>query len=143
MEIILDGTYAEGHGTVSNDWKRVINDHVHEFRRLLNCHPGSFNVQTDREYVPPNDYEFREKAKALSNSRGDGNHVSPCARVIKINEMDVACWIYRGGHQGENILELLCEVKLADRLKVNYGDRIKLVVEEVVIGTAGMPSPPC
>lgn len=139
--VLLEGVYSNGHGTVSGIWQSLSAAHAQEFPRVLRCCPGTFNVQvTHREYLPPRDEEFRAAARVLG--RKDGNHISPCARVIQINGKPITCWLYRGGHGGENVLELLGEQRLTDILGVRAGDRISMVVEEVAAGTDGMPLAP-
>lgn len=140
MTIVLEGIYSDGHRTVSRIWADLSAGHVQEFPRIQQCYPGTFNVQTVQEYLPPVDEKFRAAACALG--REDGNHISPCARVIGINGRPITCWFYRGGHAGENILELLSERPLASLLGVRPGDSIVLEVEEVAEGTEGMPLSP-
>jgi hypothetical protein len=140
VTIVLEGIYSDGHRTVSRIWAELTAGHVQEFPRIQQCHPGTFNVQTVREYFPPEDEKFRADARALG--REDGNHIAPCARVTRINGRTITCWFYRGGHAGENILELLSEQPLASLLGVRPGDSIVLEVEEVAEGTEGMPLPP-
>ncbi len=141
MGRMLKGIYSGGHGTVSRTWEVLSAGHAHEFPGIPDCVPGTFNVRiTSQEYSPPRDDEFRGEARSLG--REDGNHVAPCARVVRMNGIEVTCWIYRGGHGGENVLELLCRQNLADLLGVKSGDKIEMSIEEVELGTEGMPSRP-
>lgn len=140
MTVVLKGVYSDGHGTVSRIWADLSAGHVQESPRIRQCHPGTFNVETVQEYLPPGDGDFRAAARALG--REDGNHVAPCARVIRINGRPITCWLYRGGHAGENILELLSEQRLVDVLGVRPGDQIEMEIEEVAVGTDAMPLPP-
>lgn len=136
--IVLNGHYRSGHGTVSTIWDSLSDGHIHEFPKINSCASGTFNVEVP--YTPPNDEKYRKMAKELH--RDDGNHISPCARITHINGHAVTCWIYRGGHVGENLLELLSEHRLAGHLSLNPGDRVEITIEEMEEGTENMPSAP-
>lgn len=136
--IELHGHYRSGHGTVSTLWDSLSAGHVHEFPQIEACVRGTFNVEVP--YTPPNDEKYRRMAKELY--RDDGNHISPCARITHINDRAITCWIYRGGHGGENILELLSEHRLSDRLNLKSGNSVTITIEEVDEGTENMPSAP-
>ena len=97
------------------------------------------------EYFPPDDLEYRKRAK----KRGEpvkryehGNHLSPRARVIEINGQEIAAWIYRGGNPERHILELVSAQRLAEHLSIQNGDKLTVVIMEVEEGTIGMPMPP-
>lgn len=136
--IRLDGNYCKGHGTVSTIWESLSDGHAHEFPQIKLCAPGTFNVKVS--YTPPNDEKYRKMSKELN--RNDGNHISPCARITQINDQEITCWIYRGGHCMEDILELLSEQRLAEYLNLCLGDPVAITIEEIEEGTANMPSAP-
>jgi hypothetical protein len=73
---------------------------------------------------------------------GDGNHLSPRAKIVAINGKAVDAWFYRGGHQNLPVLELISEHKLATLLDVGDGGAITATVIEVEEGEVGMPGPP-
>jgi hypothetical protein len=138
--IELHGHYRSGHGTVSTTWDCLSAGHIHEFPQIETCDRGTFNVEVP--YTPPNDEKYRKMAKELQLPRDDGNHISPCARITHINGHAITCRIYRGGHGGENILELLSECRLAGHLGLKPGDGVTITIEEVDEGTENMPSAP-
>ena len=74
--------------------------------------------------------------------RDDGNHISPSTRITHINGQEVTCWIYRCGHGGENIQELLPDCRLSKHLNLNSDDRVTVTIEDVDEGTENMPSAP-
>lgn len=134
----LKGYYCKGDRTVSTCWDSLSGGHAHEFPQIKLCVKGTFNVKVS--YTPPNDEKYRKMAKQLN--REDGNHISPCAKITQINNQPINCWIYRGGHVNEDILELLSEKKLSEYLNLKLGDDVAITIEEVEEGTVNMPSAP-
>jgi hypothetical protein len=131
------------HGTVANEWERICKQHQAEFPCIRTLHPGTFNLLLTERYDPPDDNRYREMAK----KRGlqyliDGNHIAPCARVIEIDGHRVQCWIYRGGHGNEPVLELLSHYPLGRALEISENQNVKIIIEEVCEGSFGMPGLP-
>ena len=144
-EVLLEGTYKAHHsGHASTTWPVICSEHTQEFPRIERCVPGTFNVELDGEYRPPEDQRWRKSEKKRGAPIGryiDGNHLSPTARIIKMNGRTCEAWIYRGGHPN-TFLELISEANLSELLKLKHGDRVILTVEEMSEGTCGMPLPP-
>jgi hypothetical protein len=109
------------------------------------CAKGTFNVGLDVPYNPPGENKYRlmavERGKAVGRYQ-DGNHISPCARVVSINGQPVTAWIYRGGHRDHPVLELLSKRELAPFLGVKPGDELRLEIEELDEGSQDMPKAP-
>ena len=146
------GIYQErGKRFVGDHWQQIINDHIEEFPQIMECCPGTFNIQlTDGEYKPPRDESYREMARRRGKSVDryeHGNHISPTAKVTELNGIDVIAWNYRGGHfkngmPDNSIMELLSVEKLSDLLSLKNGDSVIVTIEEVSEGSNGMPLPP-
>jgi hypothetical protein len=83
----------------------------------------------------------RERGK-LVGRYGDGNHLSPTARVVSINGVPIVAWIYRGGHSVDRTLELISRVEIAKLLNLEDGAEVKVVIEETAEGSPGMPRRP-
>jgi len=72
---------------------------------------------------------------------GDGNHISPRAKVIEINGHHIEAWIYRGGH-GHHVLELIARECISSRFDISDGDTVHLRIEHFPEGKLGMPKAP-
>ncbi len=147
-QVIVNGTYCQ-HGSrhASTHWEQVCADHEEEFPQIRECIPGTFNMvlADDSLYSPPNESKYRcmaqERGRAV-NRYEDGNHLSPCSKVIEINNKSVLAWIYRGGHRNARILELVSRDPLAEYLNIKDGAEITAVIAEVPEGSPDMPAPP-
>ena len=144
--VTLTGTYSHRESRhVSSNWAQICADHEEEFPEIRACHPGTFNVVLANSYRPPDDDALRQKARArgLSVRRYvDGNHVSPTAKVVEINGKPVDAWIYRGGHGGRPVVELLSRLALADYLRLSDGSSVSLIIVEHPESQEGMPGMP-
>lgn len=137
------GQCEDAHGTVGKQWDRICTQHKDEFPYIRSLKSGTFNVVINENtpYAPPNDARYREMAKDRGLDYGDGNHISPEARVIRVNGTRVQSWIYRGGH-GSTALELLSAYPLAEHLRIIPDSHVTIEIEEVPIHSFGMPSLP-
>ena len=144
--IDLNGVYTErGYRYANRLWKQICADHQQEFPVILECEPGTFNVLLDTNYNPPADAEYRELAVTRGRTvgrYGDGNHISPRAIVIQINNTPVTAWIYRGGHREKPVLELISKEHLASLLGLSNGDHLELTIGEYDEGEEGLPRRP-
>ncbi len=137
------GQCEDAHGTVGKQWDRICTQHKDEFPYIQTLERGTFNVVIDENtpYEPPRDAQYRHIAKQRGASYGDGNHISPEARVISINAIRVQSWIYRGGH-GNKTLELLSVYMLAKHLRITPDSPVVMEIEEVPLYAFGMPNLP-
>ena len=137
--------YAKGFGMVGNPVLAIFAEHAEEFPAIWQCVPGTFNVtlRNPPHYKPPRDDEWKARARRRGDGTGkyrDGNHVSPLAKVVKINGESLTAWIYRGGHQ--DCLELLACERISDRLSLRYGMTVTLLIQEFADLQPDMPQPP-
>lgn len=144
--VTVSGKYSHKESRhVSTNWRHICADHEEEFPEIHQCHPGTFNVVLSEPYLPPDETRLRQKSRArgLSVCRyEDGNHVSPYAKVVAINESQVEAWIYRGGHGNRPVLELLSRLKLSEHLHLSNGAPVSLTIEEGRLGRTRMPAFP-
>jgi len=133
----LTGCYIKGDGTVNKIWPSLSEGHAKEFPEIRTCCHGTFNVKLNN--LPQNMPPDEEKYRSLTQGKP---YISPRIRVVRINGKDVVAWLYRGGHEGKPIWELLAKEKLKEFLGVQYGDHITLTVEVCEEGSEGMPKPP-
>lgn len=144
----INGSYrADNTKKVSTDWEQICADHEEEFPMIYKCTEGTFNIitDTDENYEPPDDAQYRVQAKKRGSSvkrYEHGNHISPRAKVTAINGIPVEAWIYRGGNPEPHTLELLSCEKLADVLNVKNEDKLKIVIMEVDDGACWLPKSP-
>jgi len=144
----INATYwATASGHVTKFWEQICADHEEEFPKIHQCEPGTFNVLVSDQppYLPPDDEKYRAMARERgrrSNWYADGNHISPRAKVVAINNKEVEAWIYRGGHTDKPVLELLSPVKLSEKALLRHGDAVALLIDEPSEGSPGMPCPP-
>ena len=129
----LKGKYIPGDGTVKKIWESLSEGHSHEFPKIKECCPGTFNVCIENlpNEMPPDDEKYR--------TLGGGTYISSRVRVVKMNGKEVIAWLYRGGHEGKPIWELLSEKNLKELLGVEHGADITLTIEICEEGTEGMP----
>lgn len=134
---------AGADGTTNRIWKSMVDAHQVEFPPITECVPGTFNVWiTDpRNYVPPNETKYRELSRVHWN-RPEGHHISPVAKITRINDVDIECWIYRGGHNDKPIIELLARIPLAANLNIKPNQPITLQLTILPEGSPGMPKVP-
>ena len=129
-------------GTVSKPekWRSICEAHSIEFPKIACCTPGTFNVliTEPHNYEPPGEEKYRSIARE-NMGRSGGHHISPVAKIVSINGKSVECWIYRGGHVGEHILELLAVSRLAVVLGINPNDDLILELEEFPECSPEMP----
>lgn len=130
-------------GSVAKNWDGIVATHKDEFPSIQQCFPGTFNVWiTEPEnYLPPDENRYRSLSTKFWG-REKGHHISPVTIVSKINTVDVNCWIYRGGHEGQPVLELLSEEPLAAKLGIKPDGFVVLELTIVPEGTLGMPAVP-
>lgn len=147
---ILKGRYVSHNGgscgadgSVSKNWEGIVAAHKDEFPAIQECIPGTFNVWITKpeNYLPPSEQKYR-KLSAEHWNREKGHHISPVAKVTMINGIDVECWIYRGGHEGQPVLELLSKEELETKLGVQPGKLLTLELEILPEGALGMPAVP-
>lgn len=147
MNIRVKGKYRNGTKHTSTNWPQICADHEEEFPLIHECARGTFNISMTAvsEYMPPDDSEYRTRAKKRGESvkrYEHGNHLSPRAMVTEINGQKVEAWIYRGGNPEPRILELISRQSLAEDLNLQNEDEITVVIKEFEEGATGMPSPP-
>lgn len=137
------GQCEDAHGTVAKQWDRICAQHGDEFPYIRSLKSGTFNVVINEQtpYEPPRDAQYRHIAKQRGDGYGDGNHISPEARVISINAIRVQSWIYRGGH-GNKTLELLSVYLLAEHLRIPPDSPVVIEIEEIPLYSFGMPGLP-
>jgi CTP-dependent riboflavin kinase len=144
--VTISGKYCPGYGYVSTKWEQICAEHEEEFPKIRECHPGTFNVVMDSPYTPPGEAEYRRRARERGQSEGrygDGNHLSPSAKVIEMNGKTVEAWIYRGGHGDRPLLEVVSSCRLVEQFSLGPGDAVTAgIVEFSEEGGPGMPGPP-
>jgi len=130
-------------GTVSRIWATLVDTHKGEFPTISECVPGTFNVliSDPGDYFPPDDKRYRELSTKYWK-REEGHHISPVAKITHINDKKVECWIYRGGHADQPILELLSKIPLASTLGIAPNQMVTLLLKTLPEGSPGMPDVP-
>ncbi|MBN6742049.1 hypothetical protein JKG47_16205 [Acidithiobacillus sp. MC6.1] len=130
-------------GTVNKIWKSIVGAHKGEFPTIAECEPGTFNVLITNpdNYSPPDEKKYR-CLSAIYWGRPHGHHISPVAKVTRINGVETEFWIYRGGHEDKPVLELLSKIRLASTLGIQPGQAITLIMEILPEGSPGMPEVP-
>lgn len=150
MKQTLNGKYVShiercrgADGSVAKNWDKIVAGHKDEFPSIERCFPGTFNVWiTEPEnYMPPYEDRYRSLS-AIFWGRPEGHHISPVIKILKINDEDVECWVYRGGHRGQPVLELLSEDNLLEKLRIEPDALVVLELIVVPEGTPGMPALP-
>jgi hypothetical protein len=130
------GCHTKGKGNVSKEevWKAICAKYRKEFPQIHKCFRGTFNVKLadGEEYTPPGDAGYKK--------RGAMDYISPCAKVVAINDKPVEAWIFRGGFWKDNVIELLAEPLPTD-LTVE-GRRVVLKIEQFAEGELAMPPVP-
>lgn len=145
--IMIKGRYHRGTKHTSTNWNQICADHEEEFPLIRECVSGTFNISMtgEQEYIPPNDSEYRTKAKKRGESvkrYEHGNHLASRAKVIEINGQKVEAWIYRGGNPEPSILELISRQRLAEYLNIQPEDELTVLIKEVEEGATDMPQSP-
>ena len=144
--VVIGGRYCRGYESASRNWKTICAEHEDEFPQIHECQPGTVNVILNSPYIPPEDAKYRQMARVRGQSIGryrDGNHLSPLAKVIRINGKPVEAWIYRGGHRDGRVLELVSSCRVAEQFSLTASDPVTLeIVEFSEEGSPGMPGPP-
>ncbi|MDE3021518.1 MAG: hypothetical protein KGI54_06615 [Pseudomonadota bacterium] len=137
----LKGIYVQGMGCVSSYWQQVTENCRLKFSWIERCVPGTFNVDVNSGILTEGARswfdQFLKKVKRKGGeSYVDGyaggytdGYVYEFARVTRINDLGIMCWIYRG-ELGANALELLSYSKLSQKLNISHGDEVRLVIEE-------------
>jgi len=142
----VKGRKAKGTESSTRNWPQICADHVEEFSQIMEMHEGTFNVALEQNctYRPPRDDDYLKMAKVRGipvRRYGDGNHISPRAKVIEINGIPIEAWIYRGGH-GPRVLELISRENISTSFGISDGDTVHLKIEHFTEGTSKMPGPP-
>ena len=145
-KVIIRGKKTRGTISSTRNWFQICADHVEEFPLIMQMHKGTFNIALEQgcNYRPPGDSKYEQMAKdrgSSVNRYGDGNHISPRAKVIAINERSFEAWIYRG-HNKARVLELIAYKRISETFSISDGDTVLLTIEHLPEGTPGMPDPP-
>ena len=145
-KVIVRGKKTRGTRSSTRNWSQICADHVEEFPLIQEMECGTFNValEVGCNYRPPDDTKYEQMARNRGCSvdrYGDGNHISPRAKVIEINEQSFEAWIYRG-HNQARVLELIAYKRISETFNISDGDIVLLKIEHFPEGTPGMPDPP-
>ncbi|MDE3021012.1 MAG: hypothetical protein KGI54_04060 [Pseudomonadota bacterium] len=129
--IKLKGKYVPGKGCVSNTWSQVTENCKSKFPEIESCVPGTFNVDVNLCSLDDEGKswfkQFQLNVKK-QDKQSDG-YVYQSAKITKINEQEITCWLFCG-ELGANVLELLSCSRLSQKLNISHGDEVRLVIEE-------------
>lgn len=145
-KVIVRGKKTRGTRSSTRNWPQICSDHVEEFPQIRQMQKGTFNVALEQgcNYRPPGDSKYEQMARDRGNSvnrYGDGNHISPRAKVVEVNDQPFEAWIYRG-HNKLHVLELIAYKRISETFGISDGDKVLLTVEHFPEGTPGMPDYP-
>lgn len=143
----LHGTIKSDQGWVTTNWPRVLRAHAPTLDGFI---PGTLNVQLESIWVPPNDLEYFERARALGRERRQqgqtaddgvdflecGNYIHPDITVVVIAGVAVHGLPYYAGSNTDqkptrNRLEFFSKEFIRGKLNLGPADvkDVTLVVE--------------